>query len=99
MRVVVDTNILVRAIIRPQGSVGPVLLRLRQGDRLLQRGRKTATGNEPVAGIRYNALAVPHDTAFLEDQADEALGRAGVTLGRQRGATGHQNGLRGTEGR
>ena len=32
MRVVVDTNILVRALIRPQGTVGPVLLRLRRGD-------------------------------------------------------------------
>lgn len=32
MRVVVDTNILVRALIMPQGSVGPVLLRLRRGD-------------------------------------------------------------------
>ncbi len=32
MRVVVDTNILVRALIRPQGTVGPVLLHLRRGD-------------------------------------------------------------------
>jgi putative PIN family toxin of toxin-antitoxin system len=32
MRVVVDTNILVRALIMPHGSVGPVLLRLRQGE-------------------------------------------------------------------
>ncbi len=32
MRVVVDTNILVRAVIMPHGTVGPVLLRLRQGD-------------------------------------------------------------------
>jgi len=32
MRVVVDTNILVRAIIKPDGSVGPVLLRFRRGD-------------------------------------------------------------------
>ncbi len=32
MRAVVDTNILVRALIRPQGTVGPVLLHLRQGD-------------------------------------------------------------------
>jgi putative PIN family toxin of toxin-antitoxin system len=32
MRAVVDTNILVRAVIRPTGTVGPVLLRLRQGD-------------------------------------------------------------------
>jgi putative PIN family toxin of toxin-antitoxin system len=32
MRAVIDTNILVSALIRPQGTVGPVLLRLRQGD-------------------------------------------------------------------
>jgi putative PIN family toxin of toxin-antitoxin system len=32
MRAVVDTNILVRALIMPHGSVGPVLLRLRRGD-------------------------------------------------------------------
>ena len=31
MRAVVDTNILVRAVIKPSGTVGPVLLRLRQG--------------------------------------------------------------------
>jgi uncharacterized protein len=32
MRVVVDTNILVRAVIQPHGSVGPVVLRPRSGD-------------------------------------------------------------------
>jgi putative PIN family toxin of toxin-antitoxin system len=32
MRVVVDTNILVRAVIKPAGTFGPVLLRLRHGD-------------------------------------------------------------------
>jgi putative PIN family toxin of toxin-antitoxin system len=32
MRAVIDTNILVSAVIRPHGTVGPVLLRLRQGD-------------------------------------------------------------------
>jgi putative PIN family toxin of toxin-antitoxin system len=31
MRVVADTNVLVRALIMPHGTVGPVLLRLRQG--------------------------------------------------------------------
>ena len=31
MRAVVDTNILVRALIKPQGTVGPVLRRLRDG--------------------------------------------------------------------
>ena len=32
MRAVVDTNILVRAVIKPHSTVGPVLLRLRHGD-------------------------------------------------------------------
>ncbi|MBC8447084.1 MAG: putative toxin-antitoxin system toxin component, PIN family [Chloroflexi bacterium] len=32
MRAVVDTNILVRALIMPQGTVGPVLLRLRRDE-------------------------------------------------------------------
>jgi putative PIN family toxin of toxin-antitoxin system len=39
MRAVVDTNILVRAVIRPHGTVGPVLLRLRQGDYTLLYSR------------------------------------------------------------
>jgi putative PIN family toxin of toxin-antitoxin system len=32
MRAVVDTNILIRAVIKPRGTVGPVLLRLRNGE-------------------------------------------------------------------
>jgi putative PIN family toxin of toxin-antitoxin system len=32
MRAVVDTSILVRAVIQPNGTAGPVLLRLRRGD-------------------------------------------------------------------
>jgi putative PIN family toxin of toxin-antitoxin system len=32
MRAVVDTNILIRALIKPQGTVGPILSRLRNGD-------------------------------------------------------------------
>jgi len=32
MRVVVESNVLVRALIMPYGTVGPVLLRLRHGD-------------------------------------------------------------------
>jgi putative PIN family toxin of toxin-antitoxin system len=39
MRVVVDTNVLVRAVIRPQGTVGPMLLRLRQGEYTLLTSR------------------------------------------------------------
>jgi putative PIN family toxin of toxin-antitoxin system len=41
MKAVVDTNILVRAVIKPQGSVGPVLLRLRRRDYTLLLSRAT----------------------------------------------------------
>lgn len=41
MRAVVDTNILVRAVIKPQGSVGPVLYRLRRRDYTLLQSRAT----------------------------------------------------------
>jgi putative PIN family toxin of toxin-antitoxin system len=39
MRAVVDTNILVRAVIQPLGTVGPVLLRLRHGEYTLLYAR------------------------------------------------------------
>lgn len=39
MRVVVDTNILVRALIMPHGRVGPVLQRLRHGAYILLYSR------------------------------------------------------------
>jgi putative PIN family toxin of toxin-antitoxin system len=32
MRAVVDTNVLIRALIKPDGSVGPILARLASGD-------------------------------------------------------------------
>lgn len=32
MRAVIDTNILIRALIKPKGTVGPILGRLRDGD-------------------------------------------------------------------
>jgi putative PIN family toxin of toxin-antitoxin system len=35
MRAIIDTNILVRALIMPHGSVGPVLQHLRQGDYIM----------------------------------------------------------------
>lgn len=35
IRAVVDTNILIRALIKPGGTVGPVLTRLRNGDYVL----------------------------------------------------------------
>ena len=32
MKAVVDTNILIRALIKPRGTVGPIMTRLRNGD-------------------------------------------------------------------
>lgn len=35
MRAVADTNILIRALIKPRGTVGPIISRLRDGDYIL----------------------------------------------------------------
>lgn len=35
IRAVVDTNVLIRALIKPQGTVGPVITHLRNGDYVL----------------------------------------------------------------
>jgi len=40
MRAVVDTNILVRAVIKPSGTVGPVLLRHSPTSRLFADARR-----------------------------------------------------------
>ena len=40
MRAVVDTNILVRAVIKPSGTVGPVLLRHSPAGRLFADVRR-----------------------------------------------------------
>ena len=39
MRAVVDTNILIRALIKPDGTVGPILRRLVRGDYVLVYSR------------------------------------------------------------
>ncbi|HSK79413.1 MAG TPA: putative toxin-antitoxin system toxin component, PIN family [Thermoanaerobaculia bacterium] len=41
MRAVVDTNILIRALLKPQGTVAPILGRLRAGDYLLLYSTET----------------------------------------------------------
>ena len=51
MRAVVDTNILVRAVIKPQGSVGPVLYRLRRRDYTLLQSRATLDEIADRAGL------------------------------------------------
>ncbi len=52
MRAVVDTNILLRALIKPQGTVGPLLQRLRNGDYV-------AIYSEPVLDELLAKLALP----------------------------------------
>ena len=55
MRAVVDTNVLVRALIKPHGTVGPVLLRLRHGDYTLL-----------YAGSLLAAIPIVPPAAFLQ---------------------------------
>lgn len=52
MRAVVDTNIVIRALIKPKGTVGPVLDRLRKGD-------YTAVYSEPLLDEMLAKLALP----------------------------------------
>ena len=51
MRVVVDTNVLVSALILTHGRVGPVLLRLRDGANLIVSGDQDLLALHPFAGI------------------------------------------------
>ncbi len=58
MRAVIDANILVRALIMPLGSVGPVLQRLRRGDYTLLYSRSLLDEladvlNRPRIGRKY----------------------------------------------
>jgi len=52
IRAVVDTNILIRALIRPQGTVGPVLTHLRDG-------RYTLLYADPLLDELVAKLALP----------------------------------------
>ncbi|HEX9726517.1 MAG TPA: putative toxin-antitoxin system toxin component, PIN family [Vicinamibacteria bacterium] len=52
MRAVIDTNIFIRALIKPSGSVGPVLDRLAAGD-------FTAIYSEPLLEELLATLALP----------------------------------------
>lgn len=52
IRAVVDTNILIRALIKPQGSVGPLLTCLRDGDYVLLYA-------EPLLNELVTKLALP----------------------------------------
>ncbi len=52
MRAVVDTNIIIRALIKPMGTVGPVLARLRDGE-------YTAVYSEPLLDEMLAKLVLP----------------------------------------
>ena len=68
MRAVVDTNILIRALIKPQGTVGPMLLRLRDGD-------YTLVYSAPMLDELIEKLALPRirHKYHLEEAQIEAL--------------------------
>ena len=76
MRAVVDTNVLVRAVIKPSGSVGPVLQRLRRRDYTLLISR--ATLDEAVEVLHRPRLRVKYG---LSDQALRAIIRLIVLRG------------------
>ncbi len=68
MRAVVDTNILIRALIKPQGTVGPILKRLRDGD-------YTIIYSEPVLDELLEKLQLPRirEKYHLDQSATEDL--------------------------
>jgi putative PIN family toxin of toxin-antitoxin system len=68
IRAVVDTNILIRALIKPGGTVGPVLTRLRNGDYVLLYA-------EPLLYELVAKLALPRIRIkyHLDDEAVEAI--------------------------
>jgi len=68
IRAVVDTNILIRALIKPDGSVGPVLAHLRNGDYLLLYA-------DPLLDELTTKLALPRirDKYHLSDEDVETV--------------------------
>jgi uncharacterized protein len=68
IRAVIDTNILIRALIKPLGTVGPVL-------RLLQSGYYTAIYSEPLVDELLTKLALPRirEKYQIDDTVVEAV--------------------------
>jgi putative PIN family toxin of toxin-antitoxin system len=68
MRAVVDTNIVIRALIKPDGTVGPVLQRLAAND-------YTLVYSKPILDELLAKLALPRirHKYHLDDQAIETL--------------------------
>jgi putative PIN family toxin of toxin-antitoxin system len=70
MRVVVDTNVLVRALIMPHGTVGPVLLRLRQGDYTLLYAQSLL---EELVDV-LNRPRIRHKYGLAEEDIETVVG-------------------------
>lgn len=70
MRVVVDTNVLVRALIKPHGTVGPVLLRLRHGDYTLLYAQSLL---EELLDV-LNRPRIRHKYGLTEEDIETVLG-------------------------
>jgi putative PIN family toxin of toxin-antitoxin system len=68
LRAVVDTNILIRAVIMPSGTVGPVITRLRERD-------YTLVYSQPLMDELLEKLALPRirKKYHLNDQDIDAL--------------------------
>ncbi len=68
MRAVIDTNILIRALIKPHGTVGPVLHRLRNGE-------YTLIYSEPLLDELLAKLALPRirNKYAIDDETITAL--------------------------
>jgi putative PIN family toxin of toxin-antitoxin system len=77
-RAVVDTNILIRALIKPQGTVGPILGRLRDGAYIL-------IYSEPLLDELLAKLTLPRIKVkyHLDDEAIEAFLALIALRGRQ----------------
>lgn len=68
MRAVIDTNILIRALIKPEGTVGPVLRRLAAGD-------YSIIYSEPLLEELFAKLVLPRIRVKyrVDDEAVKAL--------------------------
>jgi putative PIN family toxin of toxin-antitoxin system len=68
IRAVIDTNIMIRALIKPQGTVGPILTHLRSGD-------YTLIYSEPLLDELLAKLALPRlrEKYQLDSPVVEAL--------------------------
>jgi putative PIN family toxin of toxin-antitoxin system len=59
MRAVIDTNILIRAVIKPSGTVGPIIRRLHHGDYVLVYSQPMLT--ELAAKLALPRIRIKYD--------------------------------------